>query len=197
MSNHQDNPVSITVPEVITSEEGVTLYQVVVAVGPVVYRVKHRYSEFESMHSKIVEDGIEKDLLPPKKLIGNKDPAFIMKRRKDLETYLQTVYHFLEKSLPRVLAEFLDFPTYDIDNVLQDLARHYHETDQAKETVIHPNHHHHHCYYKVAREGKSPAGIHGHYLFRIYFHELTNIIKFYQMLLLYRSRLIFLGTTLG
>ena len=120
-----------------------------------------------------------------------------MKRRKDLETYLQTVYHFLEKSLPRVLAEFLDFPTYDIDNVLQDLARHYHETDQAKETVIHPNHHHHHCYYKVAREGKSPAGIHGHYLFRIYFHELTNIIKFYQMLLLYRSRLIFLGTTLG
>ena len=129
MSNHQDNPVLITVPEVITSEEGVTLYQVVVAVGPVVYRVKHRYSEFESMHSKIVEDGIEKDLLPPKKLIGNKDPAFIMKRRKDLETYLQTVYHFLEKSLPRVLAEFLDFPTYDIHYVLQDLASHYHETD--------------------------------------------------------------------
>ena len=129
MSNHQEHKVSITVPEVITSEEGVTLYQVVVEVGPVVYRVKHRYSEFESMHSKIVENGIEKDLLPPKKLIGNKDPAFIMKRRKDLENYLQTVYHFLEKSLPRVLAEFLDFPTYDIHYVLQDLASHYHETD--------------------------------------------------------------------
>merc|ERR1719411_994897 len=81
------------------------------------------------MHNKIVENGIEKDLLPPKKLVRNKDPAFIMKRRKDLENYLQTVYHFLEKSLPRVLAEFLDFPTYDILYVLQDLASHYHETD--------------------------------------------------------------------
>ena len=102
MSNHQDHEVSIKVPEVVT-EDGVTLYQVVVEVGPVIYRVKHRYSEFESMHGKLVEDGVEKDLLPPKKLIGNKDPAFIMKRRKDLENYLQTVYHFLEKSLPRGL----------------------------------------------------------------------------------------------
>ena len=82
MSNHQEHRVVITVPEVVT-EEGVTLYQVVVEVGPVVYKVKHRYSEFEAMHSKVVEEGVEKDLLPPKKLLGNKDPAFIMKRRKD------------------------------------------------------------------------------------------------------------------
>ena len=128
MSNHQEHRVVITVPEVVT-EEGVTLYQVVVEVGPVVYKVKHRYSEFEAMHSKVVEEGVEKDLLPPKKLLGNKDPAFIMKRRKDLESYLQTVYHFLEKNLPTVLAEFLDFPTYDIHYVLQDLASKYHETD--------------------------------------------------------------------
>ena len=30
-------------------------------------------------------------LLPPKKLIGSKEPAFIMKRRRELETYLQVV----------------------------------------------------------------------------------------------------------
>ena len=28
-------------------------------------------------------------LLPPKKLIGSKEPAFIMKRRRELEAYLQ------------------------------------------------------------------------------------------------------------
>ena len=30
-------------------------------------------------------------LLPPKKLIGSKEPAFIMKRRRELEAYLQVV----------------------------------------------------------------------------------------------------------
>lgn len=128
MANHQEGPVTITIPEVL-SEDGVTMYLVVVEVGSVVYRVRHRYSHFELMHSKLVEDGIEKDSLPPKKLIGNKDPAFIMKRRKELETYLQTVYRFFAKNLPQTLAEFLDFPTYDIHYVLQGLACDFHEKD--------------------------------------------------------------------
>jgi len=128
MANHQVGPVSITIPEVVT-DEGVTIYLVNVQIGEVVYRVSHRYSEFEVMHYKLVEEGVEKDLLPPKKLIGNKDPAFIMKRRRDLETYLQTVYHFLEKNLPNALADFLQFPKYDIHYVLQDLASKCHEED--------------------------------------------------------------------
>ena len=128
MANHQEGPVTITIPEVLT-EDGVTLYLVVVEVGSLIYRVRHRYSHFEAMHSKLVEDGIDKESLPPKKLIGNKDPAFIMKRRKELETYLQTVYRFFAKSLPQTLAEFLDFPTYDIHYVLQGLACDFHEKD--------------------------------------------------------------------
>ena len=128
MANHQEGPVTITIPEVVT-EDGVTLYLVVVEVGAVVYRVRHRYSHFEVMHSKLVEDGIEKESLPPKKIIGNKDPAFIMKRRKDLETYLQTVYRFFERNLPSSLVEFLEFPTYDIHYVLQGLASDFHEKD--------------------------------------------------------------------
>lgn len=81
------------------------------------------------MHSKLVEDGIDKESLPPKKIIGNKDPAFIMKRRKELETYLQTIYRFFEKNLPQTLAEFLDFPTYDIHYLLQGLASEFHDND--------------------------------------------------------------------
>ena len=128
MSNHQEGPVYIRIPEVVT-EDGVTQYVIVVEVGSVQYKVKHRYSKFETMHSKLVEDGVEKDLLPPKKLLGSKDPAFIMKRRKDLETYLQTVFHFFEKNIPQTLAEFLDFPVYDIHYILQQLACQFHESD--------------------------------------------------------------------
>ena len=50
-----------------------------------------------------------RDVLPPKKLLGNKDPAFLMKRRKELESYLQGIFHFLARNLPVPLAEFLDF----------------------------------------------------------------------------------------
>jgi hypothetical protein len=52
-----------------------------------------------------------RDTLPPKKLLGSKDPGFIMKRRRELESYLQNVFHFLSQDLPPVLADFLDFPT--------------------------------------------------------------------------------------
>ena len=138
MANHQVGPVTLTIPEVVT-DEGVTMYLVQVEVGEVAYQVTHRYSEFEAMHYKLVEEGVEKDLLPPKKLIGNKDPAFIMKRRRDLEGYLQTVYHFLEKNLPSALAEFLQFPVYDIHYVLQELACQCHEGDLRSSTEDQPD----------------------------------------------------------
>ena len=64
-----------------------------------------------------------------KKLIGNKDPAFIMKRRRDLETYLKEAFHFFANNLPQTLAEFLDFPKYDIHYVVQTLASQFFEID--------------------------------------------------------------------
>ena len=128
MANHQEGPVTLTIPEVVT-EDGVTQYLIIVNIGAVEYKVRHRYSEFENMHTKLIEEGVEKDLLPPKKMIGNKDPAFIMKRRKELETYLQTTFHFFEKNLPVVLAEFLDFPLYDIHYIVRNLAFQFHDQD--------------------------------------------------------------------
>jgi hypothetical protein len=41
-------------------------------------------------------------------LLGHRDAKFIMKRRRDLEAYLVSVFHFLQHSLPRSLALFLN-----------------------------------------------------------------------------------------
>ena len=50
------------------------------------------------------------------------DPSFIMKRRRDLESYLQSVFKFLQHSLPQTLAEFLCLTKYDQHFVLRQLA---------------------------------------------------------------------------
>ena len=45
-----------------------------------------------------------------------------MKRRRDLESYLQSVFKFLQHSLPQNLAEFLCLTKYDQHFVLRQLA---------------------------------------------------------------------------
>ncbi len=54
---------------------------------------------------------LDKTLLPPKKLFGNQTEAFIKKRQRELEIYLQTVLHHLTQ-VPQALGTFLDFPKY-------------------------------------------------------------------------------------
>jgi nischarin len=85
--------------------------------------VKHRYSAFAALHEILVADhGVSKELLPPKKVIGNQDPVFIEKRRAALETYLQTVMNFLKIAMPQELAYFLHFHQYEVLYLLQSLA---------------------------------------------------------------------------
>lgn len=60
--------------------------------------------------------------MPPKKLIGNKCEAFVEKRRHSLEIYLNAVYAYLRKAMPRELAVFLDLHVYDIFFLLQSMA---------------------------------------------------------------------------
>lgn len=51
---------------------GVTYYEIALSVGPISWTVQHRYREFVDLNDRlIVEHGIAKDLLPPKKV--NKD----------------------------------------------------------------------------------------------------------------------------
>ena len=96
--------VSVSVPEAI-SEDGATFYAVQVSVQPVQWSVKRRFKEFDALHTDLVECGVAKESLPEKKLLGNKDPTFIMRGRRELETYLLGVLAFLERALPSAVME--------------------------------------------------------------------------------------------
>lgn len=103
-------------------------------IGNVNWNVVHRYRDFSALHSKLISDhGVPtcKDLLPPKKAIRNKTPKFVEQRKEKLDAYLKQIYSYLELTMPRDFTEFLDFQTYDILFILQNLAlKFYHEGDQ-------------------------------------------------------------------
>ncbi|XP_015523853.1 nischarin [Neodiprion pinetum] len=118
---NQDN-VRIKIPSSETIEN-VTYYEIEVMVSSIKWTLRHRYNDFAELHETLVaEHCVEKDILPPKKLIGNKSEGFIEKRRIALETYLNSVYTYLKKAMPRELALFLEFHVYDIFFLLQNMA---------------------------------------------------------------------------
>ena len=123
MANWLASPESviITIPEAI-NEDHVTYYQIHIKIEDVEWSFKRRFREFVELHEKLVDKGVDKDSLPHKKLLGNKDPSFIMKRRRELESYLQSVFRFLQHSLPQNLAEFLLLTEYDRHFILRKMA---------------------------------------------------------------------------
>ncbi|XP_017866114.1 PREDICTED: nischarin [Drosophila arizonae] len=129
----QYEDTTVTIPKYsVESSAGITYYDIKVRVGNVDWFVERRYRDFAQLHDKLVEDiSISKKLLPPKKLVGNKQPAFLEQRREQLETYLQELLIYFRNELPRLLAEFLDFNKYDIIYLLQDLAKLFHESGDA------------------------------------------------------------------
>ncbi|KAH8410847.1 hypothetical protein KR222_000563 [Zaprionus bogoriensis] len=124
---------AVTIPKYsVESSAGITYYDIKVRVANVEWCVERRYRDFAQLHDKLVEDtSIGRKLLPPKKLVGNKQPAFVELRREQLETYLQELLIYFRNELPRSLAEFLDFNKYDIIYLLQDLAKLFHESGDA------------------------------------------------------------------
>ncbi|CAH1714815.1 hypothetical protein AGLY_003691 [Aphis glycines] len=113
----------IAISNAETDNNGVTYYLIKVNVGDVTWTVQKRYKEFLELHKKLVnEHTVTKDILPGKKIIGNKEPNFIEKRRVGLEIYLQTVLSFLQKSMPEELLEFLEFDKYDVILIVKKLA---------------------------------------------------------------------------
>ncbi|XP_012526613.1 nischarin [Monomorium pharaonis] len=102
---------------------GITYYNIEVTVGSVKWDVVRRYSTFAALHDDCVSKYcVEKDILPPKKLIGNKCEAFVEKRRQNLEVYLNALYNYLKKAMPQELVVFLNLDDYDIYYMMQKLA---------------------------------------------------------------------------
>ncbi|TRY75649.1 hypothetical protein TCAL_04582 [Tigriopus californicus] len=118
-----DVQLGISIPEVCT-KDNVTFYQVTIAMASqdVHWKVERRYRDFAELHETLLECGVSKESLPQKKYIGNKEAQFVMKRRKDLESYLQSVTQFLKCSIPESLARFLELDKFDVNYILRDLA---------------------------------------------------------------------------
>lgn len=122
---------TINIPKYVETN-GVIFYDINVKVKDVEWWVQRRYRDFDELHDKLVsEQSVSKKLLPPKKMIGNKNPSFIDQRRRDLEEYLQHLLGFLRIAMPRPFAEFLELNKYDINFLLQDLAKYFCECGNA------------------------------------------------------------------
>ncbi|XP_037082470.1 nischarin-like [Pollicipes pollicipes] len=106
-----------------TTTTSTTFYHVQVTVDACQWLVEHRYSAFADLNSQLVSDKlIPLDLLPGKKIIGNREPAFVDRRRQDLNTYIKRVVALLQLNMPDVLAKFLELETYDIGWMLRRQA---------------------------------------------------------------------------
>ncbi|KAM6256765.1 nischarin isoform 1-T1 [Porphyrio hochstetteri] len=103
--------------------ENYTVYIIQVSVGNHQWTVKHRYSDFHDLHEKLVsEKKIDKNLLPPKKIIGKNSKSLVEKRQKELEVYLQTLLVKFPVTAPKVLSHFLHFHLYEINGITAALA---------------------------------------------------------------------------
>ncbi|XP_058023165.1 nischarin isoform X3 [Ahaetulla prasina] len=103
--------------------ETYTVYIIQVTVGTHEWIVKHRYSDFYDLHEKLVlEKKIDKNILPPKKIIGKNSKSLVEKRQKELEVYLQTLLAIFPLAAPKVLSQFLHFHLYEIIGITAALA---------------------------------------------------------------------------
>nr|XP_014344313.1 PREDICTED: nischarin isoform X3 [Latimeria chalumnae] len=103
--------------------ENYTVYVIEVTVGKHQWTVKHRYSDFHELHEKLTaEKKIDKNLLPPKKIIGKNSKSLVEKRQKELEVYLQTLLTKFPVVVPKVLSYFLHFHLYEINGITAALA---------------------------------------------------------------------------
>lgn len=60
----------------------------------------------------VSEKKIDKNLLPPKKIIGKNSKSLVEKRQKELEIYLQTLLIKFPVTAPKILSHFLHFHLY-------------------------------------------------------------------------------------
>ncbi|XP_015202704.1 nischarin isoform X4 [Lepisosteus oculatus] len=117
---NEPKKISIVGSELV---ENYTVYIIEVKVGDHQWTLKHRYSDFHDLHEKLTaEKKIDKNLLPPKKIIGKNSKTLVEKRQKELEAYLQTLLLKFPVVAPKVLSCFLHFHLYEINGITAALA---------------------------------------------------------------------------
>ncbi|CAH0724285.1 unnamed protein product, partial [Brenthis ino] len=84
------------------------------------WSVSRRYRDFAALHVSLQQSNIDLTI-PPKKLIGNMQPAFVAERQVALQTYINEVlkHHVLALSLP--VRSFLDPNNYSLSIAEQAL----------------------------------------------------------------------------
>ncbi|XP_029432962.1 sorting nexin-29 isoform X2 [Rhinatrema bivittatum] len=78
------------------------VYQVYVRIKDDEWNVYRRYTEFRSLHQKLLSKfpQVRTFSFPPKKAIGNKDAKFVEERRKQLQSYLRNVMNKIIQTVP-------------------------------------------------------------------------------------------------
>ncbi|KAG8193336.1 hypothetical protein JTE90_022966 [Oedothorax gibbosus] len=103
-------------------QENFTSYIIEFSVPPTKWTLSRRYKQFAELHEKMTKQfAVNKSLLPPKKLLGNRSEKFILQRQKELEIYLQTLVYMFSQ-LPEPLALFLELPKYEIRYITAALS---------------------------------------------------------------------------
>lgn len=100
-----------------------TEYVLRVQRGPtkdVKWNVSRRYRDFAALHAGLLQANIDLPL-PPKKLIGNMQPAFIAERQIALQNYINEVLKHEVLALSLQVRSFLDPANYSLDIAEQAL----------------------------------------------------------------------------
>ncbi|KAJ8717122.1 hypothetical protein PYW08_005521 [Mythimna loreyi] len=84
------------------------------------WNVSRRYRDFAALHSGLLQANIDLPI-PPKKLIGNMQPAFIAERQIALQNYINAVLSYEVLALSLQVRSFLDPVNYSLDIAEQAL----------------------------------------------------------------------------
>eukprot|EP00117_Sycon_ciliatum_P022701 scpid30191/ scgid3878/ Nischarin; Imidazoline receptor 1; Imidazoline receptor antisera-selected protein; Imidazoline-1 receptor; Imidazoline-1 receptor candidate protein len=111
--------------------EDYTVYQLKVTFVDASWYVSRRYSEFYSLNEVLTKQhGIDKNLLPARRLFGNQRHSVIEERKAGLSNYLDQICKLLNP-LPSCIKLFLDFHRHHPLSITYDLARHlFHHGDE-------------------------------------------------------------------
>lgn len=108
-------------------QQGSIFYLIEVRLLSQIWVLKKRFSEFDSMHKRLLADlefRVADNLpdLPPKRLLFNRDVDFIKERKKNLNKYLKFMILIFEVIESPIVQRFLEIdtrfdPNYDFGSI--------------------------------------------------------------------------------